>query len=72
MNLTRNAARATMESNAHRRSLGTVTLDPVAQTIQQALPSVLPSLTVGKSRKRLIPAVEGKKRKPQKVAKQLV
>ena len=36
MNLARNAARATMKSNAHRRSLGTVTLDPVAPTIQQA------------------------------------
>ena len=54
-----------MESNAHRRSLGTLTLDPVAPTIQQELPPVLPSLTVGKTKKRLIPVVEGKKRKPK-------
>ena len=59
-----------MESNAHRRSLGTLTLDPVAPTIQQEMPPVLPSLTVGKTKKRLIPAVEGKKRKPKKTAQQ--
>ena len=59
-----------MESNAHRRSLGTITLDPVAPTIQQELLPVLPSLIVGKTRKRLIPAVESRNRKPKKTAQQ--
>ena len=60
-----------MESNAHRRSLGSITLDPVAPAVQQTLPSVLPSLTVGKARKRLIPAVEGRAKRPKKIPKKL-
>ena len=55
-----------MESNAHRRSLGNATLDPTTIPIQHDITAVLPSLTVGKGKKRLIPAVEGRKKASKK------
>ena len=58
-----------MESNAHRRSLGNATLDPIIDTIQCDIPAVLPSLTANKSKKRLVPAVEGRKRASKKASK---
>ena len=55
-----------MESNAHRRSLGVLTLEPASSPIQLSLPPVLPSLVVSKKKKRLVSAVEGNKRAPKK------
>jgi hypothetical protein len=55
-----------MESNAHRRSLGVLTLDPASPPVQFSSPPVLASLVVSKRKKRLVPAVEGKKRAPKK------
>ena len=51
-----------MESNAHRRSLGMVTLEPSQTDLPHVSPSTLLSLTVSKRRKRLKPAIESKKR----------
>ena len=55
-----------MESNAHRRSLGILTLDPASSPTQLSLPPVLSLLVVSKKKKRLVPAVEGKKSAPKK------
>lgn len=62
----RNADRAVIESNAHRRSLGMATLDPHIVAVRNALPSILPSLTVSKGKKRLKPAVETRKKVAKK------
>ena len=58
-----------MESNAHRRSLGNATLDPIIDPIQCDILAVLPSLTANKNKKRLVPAVEGRKRASKKTSK---
>ena len=55
-----------MESNAHRRSLGNATLDPTAIPIQHDIPAVLPSLTASKGKKRIIPAIERRKKTSKK------
>ena len=51
-----------MESNAHRRSLGMSTLEPWQTDLPAAPPSILASLTISKGKKRLKPAVEGRKK----------
>lgn len=51
-----------MESNAHRRSIGVSTLDPVITAIPVVVPAILPCLTVSKGKKRLVPAVEARKK----------
>ena len=62
----RNAVKATMESNAHRRSLGSVTLEPTEARVKSNAPSTLSSLVVGNSRKRHVPAVELRKKAQKK------
>lgn len=55
-----------MESNAHRRCLGVSTLDLAIAPISVAAPAILPCLLVSKGKKRLISAVEARKKVSKK------
>lgn len=56
-----------MESNAHRRSLGLVTLAPTfLPNSLDIQPTVLPSLTTSKKTRRLVPAIESRKKSVKK------
>ena len=68
-NMFRNAERAVMESNAHRRSLGMDALDPTLSAETQPIVLALSTLTVGRGKKRLKPAVEARKKRVMKICK---
>ena len=61
-----------MESNAHRRSLGMKALDPTISAETQPIVPALPTLTVGRGKKRLKPAVEARKKGSKRSANECV